>query len=117
MRKIGLTALISLIVSAITYADFPTLGEVYDKAQECSNEVVITSQPLREQNRGKITLRSVPLVDIDIRQFGIVTLEHSGLQLIPVAESTYLDGSSEGAAWRNCMTDKNFPVPAGIQAN
>ncbi len=117
MHKIGLIALFSLLVSANTYADSPTLGEFFDGAQECSNEVVITSQPLREQNGGMITLKSVPFDEIDISQYDMATSQHSIIQLIPVAESTYLDGSSAGSAWRNCMASKGLPVPTGTQTN
>ncbi|OHV12999.1 hypothetical protein [Kushneria phosphatilytica] len=104
--------LITATASMPAQANEVSLQNVFDAGEACAKTVMQKSQELMSETKpGRTTFTSLPLEDARIIQAGTSYSKSSRVRFIPYAESTYLDGGNSGSAWRQCMRDREMPVP------
>lgn len=112
MPRLCTAAVLAVVASSSVYADSITPEEVLDGAKECMDELVSQSEEMQaKQLPGKIIVEAIPLAEIKEARAGDTYSKQSHIQYVPYVETTYLDTSEEGSAWRNCMRQKGLPTP------
>ncbi|PMR75268.1 hypothetical protein C1H69_10095 [Billgrantia endophytica] len=103
---------LSLTVSSAVSADSSSIDDVLAGALACTDSILEQSRAEQEQQtRGEMHLYSVPYEHAIAVQVGTSYSRDARIQYIPVIETSYLDGTTPGSAWSECMQARGLPTP------